>query len=141
MLKGIPRLIGPELLKTLHEMGHGDRLLLADAHFPAHTMGRRVLRADGLLLAPLLTDILVLLALDEPGNSLAMMQVEPPDLVDTSLEEEYLRVIRVHYPEVQAPLRLERGDFYEQARSSFAVVITGDTRPYGNLLLTKGVTP
>jgi L-fucose mutarotase len=141
MLKGIPRLIGPELLRTLHEMGHGDRLLLADAHFPAHTMGQRVLRADGLLIAPLLADILVLLELDQPANPLAMMQVEPPDEVDTSIEADYLRAIRAHYTDAEAPLRLAREDFYERARRSFAILVTGDTRPYGNLMLTKGVTP
>jgi L-fucose mutarotase len=141
MLKGIPRNIGPELLKTMHEMGHGDRLLLADAHFPAHTMGRRVLRADGLMIAPLLADILGLLALDQPANPLAMMQVEPPDVVDLRIEVEYLREVQAYYPEAEAAVRLGRADFYEQARKSFAILMTGDTRPYGNLLLTKGVTP
>ena len=140
MLKGIPRLISPKLLKTMHEMGHGDRILLADAHFPAHSLGQRVLRADGLLITPLLTDILTLLELDQPGNPIAMMQVEPPDRVDLQLEEDYLRVVRTHYPGAQSPLRLARSDFYQAARNCFAILITGDTRPYGNLLLKKGVT-
>ena len=140
MLKGIPRLISPKLLKTMHEMGHGDRILLADAHFPAHSLGQRVLRADGLLITPLLTDILTLLELDQPGNPIAMMQVEPPDRVDLQLEEDYLRVVRTHYPSAQSPLRLARSDFYQAARNCFAILITGDTRPYGNLLLKKGVT-
>ena len=91
-----------------------------------------------LLIAPLLADILVLLVLDRPANPLAMMQVEPPDEIDTSIEADYLGAVRMHHPEAKAPLRLTRADFYELARSSFAILVTGDTRPYGNLLLTKG---
>jgi L-fucose mutarotase len=140
MLKGIPRSISPELLKTIHEMGHGDRLLLADAHFPGHSIGRRVLRADGIEIPQLLSDILTLFELDAPANALAMMLVEDPTDADPAIEREYLNVIRRAYPAISAPERIPRARFYDMARETYAVLMTGDVRPYGNLLLTKGVT-
>ena len=76
MLKGISPLLSPELLKTMYEMGHGDELLLADAHFPGHTLGRRVVRADGLNISQLLDAILPLFALENAADAVAMM---PPD--------------------------------------------------------------
>ena len=141
MLKGIPPTLSPELLKTMHEMGHGDRLLLADAHFPGHSLGQRVLRADGLLIAPLLKDILQLFQLDAPENPLAMMRGESGSSLDMRIEEDYLLQVRSHTPDAERPARLSRSEFYAAAQHCYAVVLTGDTRPYGNLILTKGVTP
>ena len=141
MLKGVPSSISPELLMILHQMGHGDRLLLADAHFPGHSVGQRVVRADGLLIAPLLADILQLLQLDEPQNPLAMMEVDPGSTADPHIEADYSHAVQSHQELHQAPLRLGRAEFYKAAQSCFAIVMTGDTRPYGNLLITKGVTP
>ena len=147
MLKGIPPLIGPELLKILHQMGHGDRLTLADAHFPGHSLGPEVVRADGLRIAPLLAAILHLLQLDfEPDHAseaspLVMMQVDPADVADPRIEADYVQAVARFQPGLPAPLRLPRAQFYQAARTSFAIVMTDDTRPYGNLLITKGVTP
>ena len=141
MLIGISPLLSSDLLKTLHEMGHGDEILLADAHFPAYSLGQRVLRSDGLSVAPLLHSILPLLALDTPGNPLAMMLPEDPADLDRSLEASYMAPITRYAGITTSPARLARAGFYERSRAAFVVLLTGEIRPYGNILLRKGVTP
>lgn len=140
MLRGISPLISPDLLKTLSEMGHSDAIVFADAHFPAHTLGKRTLRADGLTIPPLLEAIASLLVLDGPENPLTMMQPDNPADLDARLEEDYVGAIRKHAPSAQAPRRVDRQTFYELAREAYVVVQTGETRPYGNIILKKGVT-
>lgn len=141
MLKGISKYISPELLLVLHQMGHGDEIVLADAHFPGHSVCSRVLRADGVSVATLLDGILPLFELDSYAPPLVMMEVVPGDTPDPSVEADYLKVARKYAPQAAAPVRLERHAFYTRARSAFAVVMTGELRKYGNLLLKKGVTP
>jgi L-fucose mutarotase len=140
MLKGIALCISPDLLKVLAEMGHGDEIVLADVHFPGHSMGRRVLRADGLSVTTLLDGILPLFELDTYAEALVMMAPVAGDMLDPSVEEQYLQVVHRHAPEAKPPLRIDRLAFYERARGAFAVVMTGETRQYGNLMLKKGVT-
>jgi L-fucose mutarotase len=141
MLKGISPYLSPDLLKLLYEMGHGDEILLADAHFPGHSFGRRVLRADGLAIPQLLDGILPLFELDSPVDALVMMQPSPGDPMNHDVEADFLRAVRRHVAGVAAPLRLTREAFYERAKAAYAVVMTGETRAYGNLILRKGVTP
>ena len=141
MLKGIAPCLTPDLLKVMAEMGHGDELLLADAHFPGHTFCGRVLRADGLTITTLLDGILPLFELDSYADPLIMMEVVPGDTPDPQVEADYLAVARRHAPGVKPPVRVERFAFYERAKSAFACVMTGETRKYGNLILKKGVTP
>ena len=141
MLKGISKFIGPELLLVLHEMGHGDEIVLADAHFPGHSLGPLVLRADGIPVSALLDGILPLFELDSYAPPLAMMQVVEGDTLDAAVEEDYARVLKKHLTHAPQPVRLERYAFYERAKGAFAIVMTGETRKYGNLLLKKGVTP
>jgi len=141
MLKGIAPCVSPELLKVLAEMGHGDEIVLADAHFPGHTMNSRVLRADGLSIATLLGGILPLFELDSYAEPLVMMAAVPGDQLDPTVEARYLEVIHRHVPNAKAPARIERFAFYDRARNAFAVVMTGETAKYGNILLKKGVTP
>ncbi len=140
MLKGIAPCISPDLLKVLAEMGHGDEIILADAHFPGHTVNGRVLRADGLSVTALVDGILPLFDLDTYADPLVMMEAVPGDQLDPAVEEQYLQVVRRHAPKAKPPARIDRFAFYERARSAFAVVMTGETRKYGNLLLKKGVT-
>ena len=140
MLKGIAPCISPDLLKVLAEMGHGDEVVLADAHFPGHTMNERVLRADGLSVTTLLDGILPLFDLDTYADPLVMMQAVQGDRLDPAVEEQYLEVVRRHDPGAKPPARIDRFAFYDRARTAFAVVMTGETRKYGNLLLKKGVT-
>jgi L-fucose mutarotase len=142
MLKGIPPLLSPELLATLCAMGHGDEIILADAHFPGATFGRRLIRADGLKISPLLEAILPLFELDSMVPSpVCMMAAVPGDTLDPAVEAAYAAVIRAHAPATPPVARIERFAFYERAKSAFAVVMTGETAKYGNILLTKGVTP
>jgi L-fucose mutarotase len=142
MLIGISPLIGPDLLALLHRMGHGDEIVLADAHFPGESVGQRLLRADGLRIAPLLDAILPLLALDTyVEHPVIMMAVVPGDALDPTVEAGYRAVIDKYWPETQPIQRLERFAFYERARQAFAVVMTGETAKYGNIILKKGVTP
>lgn len=142
MLKGISPCISPDLLKTLAEMGHGDEIVLADAHFPAHSTSGFVLRADGLRIVTLLDGILPLFELDSYApQPLAMMAAVPGDRLDPKVEAAYLKVIRKHAPGAKAPERVERFAFYERAKQAFAVVMTGETAKYGNIILKKGVTP
>jgi L-fucose mutarotase len=141
MLKGIHPAVSPDLLKILAEMGHGDEIVLADAHFPGHSMSSRVLRADGLGVATLLDGILPLFELDSYADPLVMMQVVAGDTLDPAVEERYMDVVRRHAPSAKAPVRIDRFAFYDRAKTAFAVVMTGETAKYGNLLLKKGVTP
>jgi L-fucose mutarotase len=141
MLKGISKYLSPELLGLLHRMGHGDEIVLADAHFPGDTVGRRVLRADGLSVAMLLEGIMPLFELDSYAPPLVMMEAVPGDTLDPAVESEYMQIIRRHAHAAPAPQRIEREAFYTRAKDAFAVVMTGELRKYGNLLLKKGVTP
>ncbi len=123
-------------------MGHGDELILADAHFPGESFNDRVLRADGLRIPDLLAAILPLYELDSYVDSpLAMMAAVEGDTLDPSVEEDYLKSIHISNPDVAPIERIDRFAFYERARSAFAVVMTGETAKYGNILLKKGVTP
>jgi L-fucose mutarotase len=141
MLKNIASCISPDLLKVLAEMGHGDEIILADAHFPGHTLNARVLRADGVAITTMLEGILPLFELDSCAEPLVMMAAVEGDEFDPQLEIRYMETIRRFVPEAKPPVRIDRFAFYERARKSFAVVITGKTAKYGNILLKKGVTP
>jgi L-fucose mutarotase len=142
MLVGISPVIGPELLATLHRMGHGDEIVLADAHFPGESFNKHVLRADGMGIAALLEGILPLFVLDTyVDKPLIMMAAVPGDTLEPSVEASYRKVIDRYYPDTPAIARLERFAFYERTKSAFAVLMTGETAKYGNLILKKGVTP
>jgi L-fucose mutarotase len=142
MLRGISPLISPELLATLARMGHGDELVLADAHFPGHALGPPVIRADGLRVADLLDAILPLLALDGfVATPLAMMAPVAGDVADPQVWAAYRAAIERHAPGTPSPQQVERQAFYERAKRAFAIVMTGETAKYGNLMLKKGVTP
>jgi L-fucose mutarotase len=142
MLIGISPLISPDLLAVLHRMGHGDEIVLADAHFPGETYGQRVLRADGLKIADLLDSILPLFALDTYVESpLIMMAVVAGDQADRSVEVSYRLTIDKFWPNTPAIQRIDRFEFYDRAKQAFAVLMTGETAKYGNIILKKGVTP
>jgi L-fucose mutarotase len=142
MLKGISPLLSPELLSVLCRMGHGDELVLADAHFPGETMGKRVLRADGLKIADLIDAILPVYELDGYVDApLVMMAAVPGDKLDPKVEKAYRAAVDRHAPQTPAIARMERFAFYDRTKEAFAVVMTGETAKYGNIILKKGVTP
>jgi len=142
MLKGISPLLSPELLALLHSMGHGEEIVLADAHFPAHSVNHAVVRADGLRIADLLDAILPLFELDVyVDDPLVMMAAVEGDQLDPKVEASYRRSIDRHAPKAPAIARIERFAFYDRAGKARAVVATGETAKYGNIILKKGVTP
>lgn len=142
MLKGISPLLSPELLAELSRMGHGDEIILADAHFPGHTFNQNVLRTDGLTIPALLDAILPLFELDSYVDApLAMMAAVEGDTLDPAVEEAYLVPIKKHAPDTPAIDRVDRFEFYDRTKSAYLVVMTGETAKYGNILLKKGVTP
>ncbi len=139
MLKGISPVVSPDLLKILCEMGHGDEIVLADSNFPGASIGKRLIRADGLTIKTILQAILPLFVLDRYADPLIMMQVVSGDKLDPAVEADYMQVVRRHQPDAAAPVRIERNTFYERAGHAFCVVMTGELRVYGNLILKKGV--
>ena len=142
ILVGISPLLSPKLLATLYRMGHGDEIVLADAHFPGESLGPPVIRADGLKIAALLNGILPLFTLDTYVESpLFMMAATEGDDLDPSVEVAYRQVIDQYWPNTSPIRRLKRFVFYEQAKQAFAIVMTGETAKYGNIILKKGVTP
>ena len=142
MLKGISPLIGPELLYTIHRMGHGDEIVFADAHFPGDSLNSNIIRADGIKITDLMEAILPLFELDQYVDVPAyMMGVVEGDTADPNVEITYLNVIRKTHPKIISINKIERFKFYERSKKAFAVVMTGDTAKYGNIILKKGVTP
>ncbi|MFN8254488.1 MAG: L-fucose mutarotase [Bacteroidales bacterium] len=142
MLKGISPLISPELLATLARMGHGDEIILADAHFPGETCNPKVIRADGLRIPELLSAILPLFELDAyVPHPLVMMGAVPGDKLDPEVERSYMNSIKPHVLKPPVIEHIDRFAFYERAKKAFAVVMTGETAKYGNIILKKGVTP
>ena len=141
MLKGISPLFSPELLATIYRMGHGDEIVLADAHFPGDSTNPHVIRADGLQIEALLNAILPLFALDSyVDDPVVMMACVPGDEPDPAVEAGYRGVIDIYVPDTPTIRFIERYTFYERASKAFAVVMSGDTRKYANIILKKGVS-
>jgi L-fucose mutarotase len=142
MLKGINPIVNPTLLKLLSEMGHGDEIVLSDAHFPAHTFcPKNVLRGDGLQIPDLLEGIIPLFELDCYDDPLIMMAAVEGDELDPQVESDYMAAIKKNAPDAPAVKRIGRFEFYDRAEKAYACVITGTTAKYGNIILKKGVTP
>jgi len=142
MLKNISPLISPELLSVLYRMGHGDEIVLADAHFPGDSMNRCVIRADGLNVSDLLASILPLFELDQyVDDPVIMMTAVEGDQLDPNVKNAYSQAIRNHSNIFTSIKNIDRVDFYQRAKQAFAVVITGEVRKYGNVIIKKGVTP
>jgi L-fucose mutarotase len=141
MLIGIHPVISPELLDALFRMGHGDEIVLADSFFPGDTFNTRVIRADGIGIPALLEGILPLIQLDEfvPHPVMMMQPTDPKDL-DPKVEASYRAVIDRIRPGTPAVERIERFAFYERAKTAYAVVMTGETVKYGNIILKKAAT-
>lgn len=140
MLKKIPSILSPELLKVLMEMGHGDELVIADGNFPAASIARRLVRADGHGVPPLLEAILKVFPLDiYVEKPVALMQVVPGDTVATPIWDEYDTIIRASGEKFDGFENVERFAFYERAKKAYAVIATGESALYANIILKKGV--
>lgn len=143
MLKGIPKILSPELLKVLCEMGHSDRIVIADGNFPAESMGKglKVVRMDGHGACDILEAILQVFPLDtyveKPVN---LMQVMPGDDVETPIWAEYERIVSAADARGGKAIgQIERFAFYEEAKKAYAIVATGESALYANIMLQKGV--
>ncbi|AZN42356.1 RbsD/FucU family protein [Paenibacillus albus] len=139
MLLGIPEILSPDLLKILMEMGHGDEIVLGDSNFPAASHAQRLVRCDGHAIPALLDAILQLMPLDQYVDKPAsLMQVVPGDTVETPVWADYNRVI-TERAGLEAPFEMvERFAFYERARKAYAIIATGETQRYANIILKKG---
>lgn len=142
MLKRIPKILSPQLLKVLCEMGHGDEIVLADGNFPSESMGANgvVVRADGLPVPELLDAILTVLPLDSyVEKHVALMGVVPGDPCEPDVWESYKAILAKNGEDPQRIEWMERFAFYERAKKAYAIVATGEERIYANILLKKGV--
>ena len=143
MLKGIPKILSPELLKVLCEMGHSDRLVIADGNFPAESMGKDaiVIRMDGHGACDVLEAILKVFPLDtyveKPVN---LMEVMPGDNVETPIWDDYARIVAAEDARGGDAIgHIERFAFYEEAKKAYAIIATGEGALYANVMLQKGV--
>ena len=141
MLKGISSLISPELLKILMEMGHGDEIVIADGNFPSVTYAQRLIRSDGHSIPPLVDVILELFPLDDyVACPVALMSVAPDDSTPTPpIWQVYKNLLGMHKHTEEKIEYMDRFAFYERAKNAFAVVATGESAIYANILLKKGV--
>lgn len=140
MLIGIPKIISPELLKVLMEMGHGDEIVIGDGNFPAASHAHRLVRCDGHNVPELLDAILQLFPLDPyVEKPVALMQVIPGDTVATPIWDEYKAIVERRAGLPDAFEQVERFEFYERAKRAYAIVATGEGALYANVILKKGV--
>ncbi len=145
MLKGIPKLLSPELLKVLCEMGHGDRIVIADGNFPSESVGKnaKVIRCDGIGGAELLDAVLQVFPLDlYVEHPVSLMQLTPDDVgkVETPIWDAYKEIVsKYDLRGADAVQNIERFAFYEEASKAYAVVATGEGAIYANVMLQKGV--
>lgn len=137
MLKGIPKIITPELLKILCEMGHGDEIVIADGNFPSASMGKRVIYLSGNGACEVLEAVLKLMPLDTYAKPAYLMEVVPGDDVKTPIWDEYKTIVSEYTNEDFE--HIERFAFYERAKNAYAVIATGEGALYANVLLKKGV--
>ena len=140
MLKNVPAILSPELMKVLMEMGHGDEIVLADGNFPAASMGRRLLRCDGHGVPELLEAVLKFLPLDAyVERAVALMGVVPGDPTKPTIWETYRSIVQASGETFSDFEFVERFAFYERAKQAYAVVATSEKALYANIILKKGV--
>lgn len=139
MLKGIPPVLSPELLKVLAEMGHGDELVVGDCNFPATSMNPRCVRADGVDAITLIDAVLTLLPLDTFVEApVSLMAVAPGTLDgDPPVWEEFRKIVDRHQPDVKFET-VDRFAFYERAKNAYATVATTERALYACIILKKG---
>lgn len=140
MLKGIPAILSPDLLKILMEMGHGDEIVISDGNFPAASYAKRLVRCDGHNVPELLEAVLKFFPLDPYSEAqIALMQVVPGDKVETPIWDVYKDIAAKYEPVNNKVENIERFAFYERAKNAYAIVATGEKALYANIILKKGV--
>ena len=140
MLKNIPEVISPELMKVLMEMGHDDEIVIADGNFPAASMSQRLIRCEGHGVCEILEAILKFLPLDQYVKyPVALMAVVPGDKVKPTIWEEYRKIIKASGEKFTDFEFVERFAFYDRAKKAYAVIASGEKALYANIILKKGV--
>ncbi|BCJ95373.1 fucose isomerase [Anaerocolumna cellulosilytica] len=143
MLKGIPSILSPELLKVLCEMGHSDRLVISDGNFPAESMGKDsiVIRLDGHGVPEVLEAVLKVFPLDEYiDEPVSLMEVVPGDPVETPIWDTYEKIVLKYDKRGKEAIgHIERFSFYDQAKTAYTIIATGERALYANIMLQKGV--
>ena len=141
MLKGVPSIIPPELLKLLCELGHGDEFTIGDANFPGHTCSDTVIRMDGHGATDILDAVLQLIPLDQYSNKpAALMSVVPGDTVETPIWNEYKQIISKYDARSDLIENIERFAFYDRVKEkSRFVIMSGEKALYANIIIKKGV--
>ena len=138
MLKNVPKIVSPQLLKILCEMGHGDEIVIADGNFPAEAYGQRVIRADGLGGEEMLDAVLSLIPLDTYATENFMLMETVAGDPTPTIWEKYYAIAQKHDDNMRAS-NIERFAFYERAKKAYAVIATGEGAVYANIILKKGV--
>ena len=141
MLKNINKIVGPELIKVLCEMGHGDEIVIADANFPSENYGQRVIRADGISGVKMLEAVLSLIPLDTYSDpNMVLMELMDCDKgkINPTIWEEYQKVAETEDSNVKTG-HIDRFEFYERAKKAYAVIATGEEAVYANILIKKFV--
>ena len=139
MLKGVPSILTPELLKIMMEMGHGDEIVIGDGNYPAASTAKRLVRLDGHGVCEILDAMLKFMPLDTyVDEPVFLMEKTPGDDADTSIWNQYRAIVDKNQPDVKIG-HIERFAFYDRARQAYAVVATGETALYANIILKKGV--
>lgn len=138
MLKNISPVISPELLKILMEMGHGDELVIGDGNFPAASVAKRLVRADGHVVPELLDAVLALMPLDTYVEAPVALMDNGDEKNRPEIWDKYENIVKAREGERQFEL-VERFAFYDRAKKAYAVVATGETAIYANIILKKGV--
>lgn len=143
MLKGIPAILSPILLKTLCEMGHSDRVIIADGNFPAESMGKNsiVIRMDGHGVPEVLDAILQVFPLDTyTEKPVALMEKVPGDTCETPIWGEFEEVVKKYDNRDGGCIKfIERFKFYEEAKKAYLIIATSEKALYANVMLQKGV--
>ncbi|QYE99601.1 RbsD/FucU family protein [Paraclostridium sordellii] len=143
MLKNIPQILSPQLLKALCEMGHSDQIVISDGNFPAESMGKDsiVIRCDGHGVPELLDAILTVFPLDTyVDKPVSLMEVMPGDNVETPIWDTYKEIIQKHDNRGEKTVgTIERFKFYDEAKKAYAIIATGEKALYANVILQKGV--
>ena len=137
MLKGLPKILSPELLKALCEMGHGDELVIADANFPCNSVNTHVIRADGIKGTDMLDAILDVIPTDTYADSNVMLMKTINGDPTPEIWKEYEKIAK---KDKDAKVeKIERNHFYEKAKKAYIVIATGEERIYANVIVRKGV--
>lgn len=139
MLKGIPSILTPELLKILSEMGHGDEIVIADGNFAAETLAQRLVRLDGNNVPEILDAILKFFPLDPSVEApVTLMAKVEGDTAETKIWDEFKEIVKKYNPDTKIEFE-ERFDFYGRTKKAFAVIATTEMKLYANIILKKGL--